>query len=276
MYQGYRGNNFRGRRSQKYRGAPYSENVGKNGRSIEHQDERSEQSRNEGQGICFIGEGGALDTEQNKVGELNFFMDSGCTYQMVNNKKYVHDYIELKTSIPNAAVKNNYFIYAEDIGNIKAVGYVKNKKIVCNNTSVLYIPCLRKNLLSVTNLEITGYSILFENAIVKIKGKNNDITGIGYRDNLYEISGSNQLDCLWSQRNDNKTLIWHKRLSHISHTGLRKLIKWNLVDGVDKGLKIDDVEFCEACVNVKMCRLPYKTRVLEIVHSDVCRLPSCI
>lgn len=54
--------------------------------------------------------------------------------------------------------------------------------------NVLYVPDFRRNLLSVKKLEMLDFRLLFEKGSVKILGKNNDILGTGYRDNLYEIS----------------------------------------------------------------------------------------
>lgn len=48
-----------------------------------------------------------------------------------------------------------------------------------------------------------------------------------------------------------------------------------MVDGIDKNIKTQKVEFCEPCVSAKMSKLPFgsrskSNRILEIVHSDVC------
>lgn len=59
-----------------------------------------------------------------------------------------------------------------------------------------------------------------------------------------------------------------------SYSNLKKLIKNDVVDGVDK-LKLSKIEFCESYVNVEMTKLQFGTRkksrnTLEIIHSDVC------
>lgn len=55
-------------------------------------------------------------------------------------------------------------------------------------------------------------------------------------------------------------------MGHTSYSWLEKLVKKNLVDGLDKDLKFSKIDFCEACVNAKMTKLPFKTREKPEAH----------
>ena len=135
---------------------------------------------------------------------------------------------------------------------------------------------MRRNLLSVKKLEMCNIKVIFENGKVKLfSGKN--LIGTETRNNLYEILVYFKVlrnKCLNIEVEDEKTKLWHKRYGHISYANLKKLIDYEMVDGIKK-LNLNKVEFCESCVNGKMTRLPFKTRnrsssFLEIIHSDVC------
>ena len=70
--------------------------------------------------------------------------------------------------------------------------------------------------------------------------------------------------------NLNNSMLWHRRLGHIGESGLQKLIKAKLINGLD--LKEKSFGFCDVCVEGKQCREPFNDsrtrakRVLERIH----------
>lgn len=212
------------------------------------------------------------------TGMLKCFVDSGCTDHLVNDKCFFSNYIELKEPISIAVAKNHSFIKAIGVGNINCYSKVNNERIPCNIKNVFYVPDLRKNLLSVKRLELANMKVEFQDGFVKLYQGDNNLIAVGVRTNLYEIMFEiPKVECSLVEDDNNKEFLkWHKRYGHIGFSGLKNLVQNNLVDGMNKNLKPgNSLEFCESCVNGKMKRLPFSTRakssrVLEIVHSDVC------
>lgn len=211
-----------------------------------------------------------------KNSDVLFFIDSGCTDHMVNEKCYFSDLIMLSNPIQIAVAKNDKFLLATGVGNIEVISYVNNQATNCVLKNVLFVPNLRKNLLSVKRLEMANIKVVFNEGFVKIIHKEQGLIAIGERKNLYEIGFKLQdSEMLNVERGDNNFIKWHKRFGHLGFSSLEKLIKNNLVAGMDENLKVNKVEFCEPCISGKMTRLPFgsrtkSTRLLEIIHSDVC------
>ncbi|KAH9722768.1 Integrase catalytic domain-containing protein [Citrus sinensis] len=73
------------------------------------------------------------------------------------------------------------------------------------------------------------------------------------------------------KQDQDKTLLWHFRLGHVSESGLKELEK----HGALGGDKISTVGFCEECVLGKSSRTRFKTAVhntkgtLDYIHSDL-------
>ena len=70
--------------------------------------------------------------------------------------------------------------------------------------------------------------------------------------------------------------LWHRRFGHLSERSLHKLVKDELVSGLDYNIS-NEIDFCESCVNGKICRSPFPRvgreraeEPLGLVHSDVC------
>lgn len=154
--------------------------------------------KNEDKSVCFMGQVINDEYRKMKTNEmLTFFVDSGCTDHMVNQKQYFCDLVMLENPIKVAVAKDKEFLLAVGIGNIVAYSIVKNQRLKCTIKNVLYVPNLRKNLLSVKKLEMSNMKVIFENGFVKLFDKNMKQIAIGERKNLYELSFDvKNLQCL--------------------------------------------------------------------------------
>ena len=83
---------------------------------------------------------------------------------------------------------------------------------------------------------------------------------------------------LKTQVKEKKLNLWHQRLGHVNERRLKTAVSKNLINGVDCA-NGDKLPFCEACVQGKQARKPFKGLAdvqtkykLELVHSDVCGL----
>jgi hypothetical protein len=106
--------------------------------------------------------------------------------------------------------------------------------------NVLYVPGLKKNLLSVQQLEKEGYSIIFQTGQVLIRDAEGTLTSIGVSDghvpkllqltvyylnsNVDQQSQTELTECNYD--------LWHKRLCHTNFRHLKEMIKSGVVEGV--------------------------------------------
>ena len=75
---------------------------------------------------------------------------------------------------------------------------------------------------------------------------------------------------------EKKQLLWHKRYGHISYSSLNKLVRDNMVTGMDYTISNEPL-FCKPCIDGKHHRFKFPkgcakraSQTLELVHSDVC------
>ena len=74
-----------------------------------------------------------------------------------------------------------------------------------------------------------------------------------------------------SDKRDDRTNLWHRRLGHMSEHGLSVLSKQGLLGGDVTG----KIQFCEACVKGKQRKVKFNIgqhtskEILEYVHSDL-------
>lgn len=221
-------------------------------------------------GICF------MTNERNynfKRCDILFYVDSGCTDHLISSKEYFSELLMLREPIKIAIARNDQYMEALGVGSIKVISNVHGREFDCTIQNVLYVPNLRRNLLSVKRLEMANIKVTFYNGQVKLY-KDNDVIGIGIRNALYEIEFKLRVkESLYIESENEKFKLWHKRFGHICHSNLERLIHENMVEGIGT-IKANKVEFCESCTNGKMSRRSFGTRnkarrILEIVHSDV-------
>jgi hypothetical protein len=139
---------------------------------------------------------------------------------------------------------------------------------------VLYVPGLKKSLLSVSTLEKKGFKFSFIDGefFMWAKGETLNEAIIGSEENgLYKLKGHSE--AAMTHTIEKSCELWHKRLSHINYKALPYICK--AIIGLPK-LKGDHKDVCNGCTQGKNIKNPFpkrdnKTkRVLELIHSDVC------
>lgn len=107
---------------------------------------------------------------------------------------------------------------------------------------VRYIPGLRKNLISVGQLDSTGYEVylgkgswkIIKGAMVVARG-----TKAG---TLYTTTGC--INAVVDAESTSASSLWHNRLGHMSTKGMKMLVTKGVLDG----LEAVDMGLCESCV----------------------------
>jgi hypothetical protein len=163
---------------------------------------------------------------------------------------------------------------------IKGVGE-SNHKLNSGNSlkmkDVLYVPSLKKNLLSISALEKKGFRVAFIDGEVLMWAKGetlNEAIIIGSEENgLYKLKGHSE--AAMTHAIENSCELWHRRLAHINYKALPYICK--VVTGLPE-LKGDHKGICNGCAQGKNIKNPFPKRdsktegVLELIHSDVCGL----
>ena len=100
-------------------------------------------------------------------------------------------------------------------------------------------------------------------------------------DKLYKlnIKASNGNETLHSSNygikrkltNENSSMLWHRRLGHISNQRIQKLV----LEGILNPLDFSDFQFCIECIKGKKTNMRKKdanrcSDVLEFLHTDIC------
>ncbi|GJW04992.1 zinc finger, CCHC-type containing protein [Tanacetum coccineum] len=156
-------------------------------------------------------------------------------------------------------------------GNV-VIEFSSGKTITLFN--VVYVPGLRKNLMSGPVLNKCGYRQVYESDKY-ILSRHGVFIGFGYYNNgmfmlnLNKVPSSiNSVYMAYSHVVDSK--LWHARLGHVHYQRLHDMSKDNLIPSFDKNM-----EKCNTCMLTKITRQPFKdikrnSVLLELIHSDLC------
>ncbi|KAJ9542646.1 hypothetical protein OSB04_029152 [Centaurea solstitialis] len=142
---------------------------------------------------------------------------------------------------------------------------------------VQFVPNLAHNLLSIGQLVISGYKVVFDDDacdIIDMKYGQTVATAQMTQNRMFSIDVSTIDRKVLVVKGDNEAKLWHLRYGHLHLNGLKLLGQKNMVVGLPK---IDALEFCEGCIYGKQSRNSFPVNkswrassCLEIVHADVC------
>ena len=204
-------------------------------------------------------------------------VDSGATTHMTWDKGVFVTFAALH-DMPSVRLGDGRTAKVEGKGSVRLrVSNNNDAECVIRLSSVLLVPDLCCNLISVRDITDKGNKMLFDDVTCSIISKDNSVIASGHkRGNLYV------LDRAANRRPDEAMVaaqpssdLWHQRLAHVYDVVLQKIVSCD-VAGVDLQ-KVEPQSFCEGCVQGKATRHTPKSlggirsaRKLEKVHSDVC------
>jgi len=223
----------------------------------------------------------------------NWIVDRGRTSHMTFDKSYFIKFKPIRGKVYLAG--RNNVIESKGIGTIKVKVQDDEGKInYVSMYDVVYVPTLRNNLLSVMRLMDRELEVNFVDRTVKIcSKKSGEVIVVGECINSHivvdmipikenstnecnnaYINNKSNKDATSDKFNENIENIWHRRLGHVNNKYIQRLIKENLVIGINN--KLREIN-CEACKICKLSRMPHKSvmyeqsnEVLELLHLDVC------
>ena len=209
-------------------------------------------------------------------------MDSGASSHMCN-KKELFDDLKPSEGRDEISVANGEKAAVEGRGNIDTWTLDnKGNRINLHLTNVLFIPTLKKNLISVRALSSKGNTVFFNTngGLIKLHRKDTTIKLI-HRGRLYVLE-TYQLQPIEEAHAADSLERWHKRMGHADLKMIKKLPE--STNGME--MKIPEtITPCETCIATKMAKTPFPTstrratKPLQLVHTDIAgpiRTPSAI
>jgi hypothetical protein len=171
-------------------------------------------------------------------------LDSSCTQHMTRNGR-------MFTSIDNEGSECDKITFGDNSkGKVKGFG----KIAISNNLSisnVLLVESLSYNLLSIVQLCDLGLIYKFSSKDVVITSiKSDELIFKGFRyDNLYLVNFSSNDASLSTYlfTKSSKGWLWHRRFAHVGMNQLKKLIKHDLVIGLNNDIIFEKNKLCSAC-----------------------------
>jgi transposase InsO family protein len=204
-------------------------------------------------------------------GEDSWLIDCGASKHMTGQRNILSCISEKKFS-QKVTLGDDYQYPIKGVGESN---HTLNSRNSLKMKDVLYVPSLKKNLLSISTLEKKGFRVAFIDGEVLMWAKGetlNQAIVIGNEENgLYKLKGHSE--AVMTHVIENSSELWHRTLAHINYKALPYICK--AVTGLLE-LKGDHKGVCNGCAQGKNIKNPFPKRdnktegVLELIHSDVC------
>jgi hypothetical protein len=198
-------------------------------------------------------------------------MDSGASKHMTGFKQNLTNYRDKKFNVKVELEDDGTY----DIKSFGSASFQLQSSNIFHIDEILYVPGLKKNLISVAVLESKGYSIAFTKgkALMWSSDENMSTTmTIGTRESgLYKISG--QVVQALAHEMVNPCELWHRRLGHLNYNALPSLQK--MVTGMPV-FSFEHNSVCKDCALGKNTKKPYphsnrkSNGILDLIHYDLC------
>ncbi|GJX47496.1 gag-pol polyprotein [Tanacetum coccineum] len=223
----------------------------------------------DGNALCC--EAAVANEGRKKFADVWLF-DTGATFHMTARREWFHQYKPISGG-GSVYSCNDHELKIIGIGSIMVKMHDGTVRTI---RDVRHVEGLKKNLLSLGQLDDLGCKVEIQNKIMKIiKGALVLMRGEKVAANLYQLEGEIIEEAeasVASHSPSHKVAVtWHQKLRHMSEQGMKILMERKLLPGLTKV----SLPFCEQCVISKQHRLKFKTSnsrsvyVLELVHSDV-------
>ncbi|XP_076896146.1 uncharacterized protein LOC143549014 [Bidens hawaiensis] len=227
--------------------------------------------------VAMITEDAAFIEEVKIVGggggaPKGWYVDTGATRHVCGDKQFFKNF---KEAVGDQKLYMGNNVTADIMGEGDVVlKWTSGKELTLSNT--LYVPDIRKNLVSGWMLNKFGFRLVIESDKV-ILSKKGMYVGKGYADNaMFKLNvtvvknSMNKTTTSVYMLESSNSYVWHGRLGHVNFNSIRRLINLNSIPK----LKIDSKSKCETCVESKITKKPFKsveriTEPLDLIHTDV-------
>ncbi|KAF7835748.1 Retrovirus-related Pol polyprotein from transposon TNT 1-94 [Senna tora] len=222
----------------------------------------------------FIYESNMVDVSSN-----TWWIDSGATIHISNTLQGFLNQRKPTSSEQYIYSGNKMGSLVEAIGTCKLI---LNSGFVLILDRTFYVPSFSRNLISISKLVPLGYSFEFSNNMFKLFFKSNIVGNGTMSDGLFRVQlqdntsydtmhASSSIGIKRCATNENSSMLWHRRLGHISLERVKRLVK----EGVLNALDFTDFNTCIDCIKGKQTNKTKKgakrsSSLLEIIHTDIC------
>jgi len=229
----------------------------------------------------FAGQASAVSEHEANSTSSNVFhwnTDTGATSIMTPHRHWIHNYTHYRVPIKLA---DDRIIYSAGVGSVVFRPTIHGRiGRDVEFSRVLHVPALRNNLLAVLYLtrfkgfdvHISSYSMKFDRNDTTLFTATINSENIGYLDGS-TIENSENVQLVSTLPLD--LTLWHRRLGHLNHDSIKKMLKHNLVTGLTLNSSAKPDPICEPCLAGKMHANPFlssnnrATELLELIHSDL-------
>ena len=192
-------------------------------------------------------------------------MDSGASFHTTPHQEIIQNYV----------AGDFGKVYLADGSALHVIGMGDVQILLPNGSvwlleKVQHIPDLRRNLISVGQLDDKGHAILFVGGNWKVTKGARVLTHGKKNGTLYMTSSPR--DTITVADANTNTSLWHRRLGHMSEKGMKMLLS----KGKLPELKSIDFDMCESCLLGKQKKVSFlktgktpKAEKLELVHIDL-------
>ena len=226
-----------------------------------------------------------LCNNNKKLGEDSWLLDSGATNHVCNKRELFCKFV---STSPESISTANSWVKATGVGDVYFDMYLNGKTKRVKFMDVLFVPEIKRNLLSVSKITDKGKTVILHDSEATIRTINNEIIARAFKENgLYVIQGDcseNKIKPEVFQINQKPMEVWHKRFCHVNENFLRTMVKNDLVKGLDLSLS-KKPDLCDDCCITKSTKATHKRlteknsrKLLELVHTDICgpiQVDSC-
>jgi hypothetical protein len=213
----------------------------------------------------------ALDDEADRD-PRSWIMDSGASNHMTGCRAAFSD---LDTSVTgNVRLGDGSIVPIEGRSTVLFTCKNGEHRTLANT---YFLPWLAANIVSIGQLHKTGFQVLVEDGIMRVRDEQwRLLTQIPRSPGrLYVLDIKLARPVCLTARPGEDAWRWHARFGHINFTALRKMSRETLVRGLPLLMHVDQV--CEACLAGKHRRAPFPQRVLsrsneplQLLHGDLC------
>ncbi|GJT91313.1 putative ribonuclease H-like domain-containing protein [Tanacetum coccineum] len=206
------------------------------------------------------------------------YVDSGCSRHMTGNMSYLSDFKEFDGGYVT-------FRGGAKGGRITGKGILKTNKLDFEN--VYFVKELQFNFFSVSQMCDKKNSVLFTDTRCfvlshdfKLANESQVLLKVPKKNNMYNVDMKNivpkeGLTCLVAKDTLDESMLWHRRLGHVSFKTINKLVKDNLVKGLPIKRFENDQTFV-ACLKGKQHKASCKSKIqnsitqpLFMLHMDL-------
>lgn len=214
----------------------------------------------------------AVTTEVNAaIDVVEWIIDSGSTRHICSRKSLFKTIDETP--------RDSVLLGDDSALQVAGIGEVELKLSsgrVLTLTKVLFVPNMRRNLISSALLMIAGFKQTLDAGKLVIT-KNGGYVGKAFcNGNLFVLDVMNEISGSASAYFVCALDTWHGRLGHLNVSSIKRLKHANLIsDNLEK-----NISKCEICVEAKHARKPFshpidrKSELLELIHSDLADFKS--